>query len=137
MDLLSSGAMPKLGGYRPIRLKLSEEKPAELKKAPELAAPLYATIKFADKSYLAALDEPEGQDAKLYVDANGNGDLTDDPATQWDKKTFPGPGGVQLVQYFGSVKLPLPIKGKPTLVSLGAYRFDKNDPQRAALKDSM
>src|SRR3954452_11420034 len=89
VKILESGAMPKLGGYRPQQLKLSDEKPAELKKTPDLAAPLYGSIHFGDASYLIILDEPDGKDATLYVDANGNGDLTDDAATTWTKKEIP------------------------------------------------
>jgi thiol-disulfide isomerase/thioredoxin len=134
MDLLPSGATPKLGAYRPQLLKLSADKPDELKKAPDLAAPLFGAIHFGDKSYLVVLDEPEGKDATLYVDANANGDLTDDPACTWTKKVVKGRNGIDLTMYNGSFKLPLQTGDKPAMVSLSAYRFDKNDPQRAALK---
>src|SRR5438067_2774694 len=79
IKLMPEGAMRKLGGYQPQMIKMSETKPDALKKAPELAAPLYGSIKFGGVTHLIVLDEPEGKDAKLYVDANGNGDLTDDP----------------------------------------------------------
>jgi thiol-disulfide isomerase/thioredoxin len=39
-------------------------------------------------------------------------------------------------QFSGSFKLPLAAGDKPEMVNLGAYRFDKNDPQRAMLKDT-
>jgi len=137
LSLISSDAMPKLGGYRPQQTKLSADKPADLKKAPELTAPLYGSIPFGGKSYLIVLDEPEGHDAKLYVDANGNGDLTDDPAVEWKKEPYPGPNGARLTHYMGKIQLPLAAGDKPTLVSLGTYRFDKNDPQRAMLKNTL
>jgi thiol-disulfide isomerase/thioredoxin len=137
MNVVASGAMRKMGGYRPQLLKMSATKPAGLTKAPKLAAPLYGQIAFGGKSYLMAVDEPAGKDAKLYVDSNGNGDLTDDPATAWTKREYPMPGGKKGVQYMGDFKLPLAGAGdKPELVNLGAYRFDKNDPQRAQLKDT-
>ena len=134
MKLLPSGAMPKLGGYRPQLLKLTPDKPADLKKSPELAAPLYGAINFGGKSYLVALDEPEGKDATLYIDANANGDMTDDPAATWTKRVVDGPNGAKLAMYNGGFKLPLQTGDAPTMVSLSAYRFDKNDPQRVALK---
>jgi len=137
MDLLPSGAMQKLGGYRPQLLKLSADKPADLKKAPDLAAPLFGAIHFGEKSYLVVLDEPEGKDATLYVDANANGDLTDDPACTWTKKVGKGRNGTDLTMYNGSFKLPLQTGDKPTMVSISAYRFDKNDPQRANLKTTL
>jgi peroxiredoxin len=137
MKLLPSGAMEKLGGYNPQQVKMAKGKPAALKAAPELAEPLYGQIRFGGKTHIIVLDEPAGGDAKLYVDANGNGDLTDDPETKWEKKTVPGPNGVQLTQYSGSFQLPLGGGAgdeKSEIVSLGAYRFDPNDPQRAQLK---
>jgi len=97
LTLLPSGAMPKLGGYRPQQVKLAKNKPAGVKKAPEMAEPLYGQIKFGTKQFAVALDEPKGGDAKLYVDSNGDGDLTDDPATTWDKKAAQG-----LTQYSAS-----------------------------------
>jgi thiol-disulfide isomerase/thioredoxin len=137
MTLIKSGAMQKLGGYMPLRLELSDKKPDELKKAPDMTAPLYGSLKFGDTSYLVALDEPEGQDAKLYVDSNGNGDLTDEQPVTWKSRKYAGPNNQQFVQYSGEIKLPLGKGDKAELVSLGAYRFDKTDPQRAALKNSL
>jgi peroxiredoxin len=134
MTLLKSGAMQKLGGYMPQRLELSDKKPDDLKKAPDLTSPLYGSIQFGGASYLIVLDEPEGKDAKLYVDANGNGELTDDEAVTWKSRKYPGPNNQQFVQYSGEIKLPLGKGDKAEKVSLGAYRFDKTDPQRAALK---
>jgi thiol-disulfide isomerase/thioredoxin len=136
MGMIATGAMRKMGGYRPQQLKMSAEKPADLKKAPEMAAPMYGSIEFGGKSYLMAIDEPDGKDAKLYVDANGNGDLTDDPATEWKVREMAMPNGQKMKQFSGSFKLPLTVGDKPEMVNLGAYRFDKNDPQRAMLKDT-
>jgi thiol-disulfide isomerase/thioredoxin len=134
MQLLQSGAMEKLGGYSPQQVKMVKGKPAALKNAPEMKNPLYGQIKFAGKTYVMAVDEPKGEDAKLYVDANGNGDLADDPAPKWEKKEGAGPNGVQLTQYSGSFELPLGTGEKAEMVSLGCYRFDPNDPQRGQLK---
>ena len=137
MKLMPEGAMRKLGGYQPQMIKMSDTKPAVLKKAPELAAPIYGSIKFGGASHLIVLDEPEGKDAKLYVDANANGDLTDDPPATWEKKEYPAPGGGKSIQYFGSFKLPLGTDEKSPVVKLEAYRFDKNDPRRQQLKDTL
>ena len=138
LKLMPKGAMQKLGGYRPQQLKLSERKPASLKKAPELSSPVYGEIKFGGRSYLIVADEPKDGDGKLYVDANGNGDLTDDPETTWTKDAYQGPDGAQLTRYSGSVQLPIKAGGdKSELVSLGAYRFDNNDAQRKQLKNTL
>jgi thiol-disulfide isomerase/thioredoxin len=138
MELLTSGAMPKLGGYMPQRLELSETKPPELKKSPDLGAPLYGQIHFGGKSFLLALDEPAGGDAKLYVDPKGTGELTDDSAIKWNKRNYKGRDGNEYAQYSGDIKLPLGT-GQPDapMVTLGIYRFDKNDPDRKMLKTAM
>lgn len=137
MKLVASEAVRKLGGYRPQRLQLSSEKPGELKKAPDLALPLYGTLHFGGGAYLVVVDEPEGKDARLYVDTNGNGDLTDDGTVSWTKRSYSAAGGKQLMQYMGAFKLPLGVGEGKTEVSVSAYRFDKGDPQRAALKNTL
>jgi len=136
MHLVASGAMRKLGGYMPQLLKLTADKPADLKKAPEMTAPMYGSIHFGAKSYLIALDEPADKDGVLYVDANNNGDLTDDPAPTWKKQVMNLANGSHLTQYFGNIQLPIGTGEKSLPVSLGAYRFDRNDPNRRALKDT-
>ena len=145
LSVLPAGAAQKIGGYNPQQAKLAKAKPAAVKKAPEMAAPLYGQIAFGGKQYLVALDEPYGADAKLYVDANANGDLTDDPAPTWEKKQGQGPNGVQLTQYSGAFQLPLGADkaagaeagAAGEMVTLSAYRFDKNDPQRQQLKSTL
>jgi len=135
MTLLTSGAVMKVGSYRPQRLNLSSDKPQGVKKAPAMVKPLYGSLEFGGKLFLIAIDEPEGKDASFFVDANGNGDLSDDAPVAWEKRSYPGPNGTQLTQYMGSFKLPLNEGGQGAMVSLTAYRFDKNDAQRAALKN--
>ncbi len=67
----------------PVKLKLSPTKPALITKEPTYRyAPAYAVIKMGDSKnneIAIALDTSSGvKRARLYVDANGNGDLTDD-----------------------------------------------------------
>jgi hypothetical protein len=111
MELLPSGAAKIIGSYNPQQLKMSDRKPASVKKAPELAAPLFGELRFGGERHLVVLDEPAGQDAKLYVDANGNGDLTDDPAMTWEKKTAQGPNGQELT---GSTRRTRPARSSGT-----------------------
>jgi thiol-disulfide isomerase/thioredoxin len=119
--------------YIPRPVKLSSDAPAELKKKPEMLSPLYGTIQFGGKAHILALDEPDGKDARLYVDAKGDGDLTDSPPVEWKKQASNGH-----TMYNGSFKLSLAgnVK-KPVLVNLVAYRFDPKDPQRAGLSHTL
>ncbi len=137
LKLVPSGVTDTVGFYIPRLLPLSAEKPAAMKKVPALSAPLYGSISFAGKSYLVALDEPADKDASIYVDANGNGDLTDDPPVVWNKHAQPTPSGQQLNLYLGNFMLPLPTAGGSTPVQITAYRFDKNDPNRPQLKTTL
>lgn len=120
-------------GYMPQRVQLVRSAPSALKKKPEMEAPVYGQIKFGGKLHVLALDEPQGKPAKLYVDANGNGDLTDDPEAEWKLQSN---GGQSI--YMGSFKLPLKAQGDQSeMVKLVAYRFDPKDPSRAALSHTL
>lgn len=136
LKLVGSGATKRLGSYHPLRLKLGKPKPQGLKAAPDMSAPLYGQLMFDGKSYLIAVDEPANGDSKIYVDLNGNGDLTDDLPVAWEKVAAKAPDGSELQQYSGNFKLPIQGRdgSKPELASIGAYRFDPKDPQRKELK---
>jgi peroxiredoxin len=137
----SADVQKKLGSYSPQRLKLSSDKPDSLKKAPkDLKAPLYGELKMGPKespaTFLVVLDEPEGAASRLFVDANHNGDLTDDPAPVWAERTTPGAGGKDTVMYNGDVSVKIPYAAGEQKAHLFLYRFDKSDPQRGtAFKD--
>ncbi len=133
LKFLAEGAMPKLGGYRPQRLALKAERPSSLKRAPDLAAPLFGSFKIGPKEspreILVAVDEPEGKPFALHVDANGNGDLTDDPPAAWDKQGGPG-----RTMYSGGATVAIKYADAETPAHIAMYRFDKSDPARAPLK---
>jgi thiol-disulfide isomerase/thioredoxin len=129
MKFVASGVTQKVGGYRPDRAVMDAT--AEVAKtAPEgLAAPKFGKIKIGEASWAFILDEPEGKPATLYVDTNGDGDLTNDPKTSWSARTTGG-----RTMYNGKAEVDL---GEGKRGSLGVYRFDPNDPQRAALKNTL
>src|SRR2546430_16768994 len=115
LKLVPTGAMPKMGGYMPQRLELSEQKPAGITKTPAgLSAPLYGAIKLGAAEHPStiylAVDEPDGKSSRLFVDSNGNGDLTDDPPAEW--KGRPGQGG--LTMYMGGANVNVSYGSEPT-----------------------
>ena len=125
VKFVGSGATAKVGGYSPIRAELGA-KGAAVKKTPEgLAAPKYGVLKLEDKTWSFVLDEPEGKPAKLFVDANGDGDLTNDPAVEWAQRAGGGTTQGQAVLDLGG--------GRQGTVKM--YRFDPTDPKRAAQKN--
>ena len=140
LTLEPSGASEKLGGYIPQRAVLSSEKPEGLKKLPKgLAAPRYTQIKIgsaeAPATVQVVLDEPAEGPSRLWVDSNANGDLTDDPAAEWKARTNSA-GGRSLLTHIGGALVQVPGGAQPQDLRLMMYRFDKNDPNRAALKDT-
>lgn len=126
---IASGATAKVGGYRPNQAPMDGTADNVKKAPPGLAAPKYGTIKLGDKSWGFIVDEPEGVAAKLFVDTNGDGDYTNDPATSWDARTAEG-----LTMYQGKSQVDL---GGGNLGSLGLYRFDPKDARRPQLKNTL
>ncbi len=129
MKFIASGATAKVGGYRPIRAEM-DGTAESVKKAPEgLTAPKYGTLKLGDKSWGFIVDEPEDKPATLFVDTNGDGDLTNDPDTTWEASTNAG-----LTMYQGKSQVDL---GDGKLGAINLYRFDPKDPRRAVLKNTI
>ena len=138
MEWQSSGIMQKAGGYRPLHVVLSPDKPAGIKAVPsDLSAPLYGMLELgptnAAMSFFVIVDEPEGKPSRLFVDANANGDLTDDPPTEWKGRTDKNADGVELTSYQGGAELLVPYGAEKLKAHLGIYRFDKHDSRRAAV----
>jgi peroxiredoxin len=140
LQLVPSGGMAKMGGYYPLRLVLALEKPAAIKKLPaDLASPLFGTLKLgpaeSPTAIAVVLDEPDGKPSRLFVDANANGDLTDDPAPVWNARAVKGKDGADYQQWTGSAEVGVPLGKEPAKLTIAMYRFDKRDPNRAAQKD--
>jgi thiol-disulfide isomerase/thioredoxin len=76
--------------YMPEGTALSGNKPAEVKKEPAYQGkPQYATIKIGNGTpdqFTIVSDEAEGKEPKIYVDLNGDGDLTNDNTGSWQNK---------------------------------------------------
>jgi hypothetical protein len=87
------------------------------------------------RTFHVVLDEPAGKDAQFLVDANGNGDLTDDPAVEWKKKAYKGQDDKDYSQYNGGATVELKYANSVLPAHLGMYRFDPNEPARASMKD--
>ncbi len=137
LKVVPKDAMPRLGGYAPQRLRLTDQRPRTLKKAPAgLSAPLYGVLEMgsdAKRAYHVVLDEPEGAPPRLWVDTNGNGDLTDDEPAEWEVRAPKKEG--EFPSYHGGAMVDLGTRRDPLLVHVGMYRFDKGDPARGSLKD--
>lgn len=102
LTLEPQGALKAGMGYYPTRVALAAEKPAGVKKEPAYrTAPKYGTVRLGNdpsSTYVIAVDEPEDADFKIYLDANRNGDLTDDGEGAWSNKRLVG----KINQYSGN-----------------------------------
>jgi thiol-disulfide isomerase/thioredoxin len=151
--LVPKGAFQKTGYFQALGIEVSETKPDSVKKVPDgLKAPKYAILRFGDfttlnnngqpdpkvgaapadaPTFVAILDEPEGEASRFFVDTNRDGDLTNDPATEWTARDEKGMDGADLKSYSGSAAFDLGTADKPRVVNFGFFRFDKKDQQRA------
>src|ERR1041385_6628154 len=98
---------------------------------------MYGTLLMNGRPFVVIVDRPDGADSKLYVDSNGNGNLTDDPPVIWTKHAYKARNGTDLTECSGYALVTFGFGGGRVPASLGMYLFDKNDPERAALKDTL
>ena len=80
------------------------------------------------------LSEPTAGKSALWIDANGNGDFTDDAAVMWTSRKSTQ-GTTTLYQWNGQATVTARYGDQTRELRLSIYRFDPNDPRRAALKD--
>jgi len=75
--------------YRPMRIELKDEPPMKPKAEPKYAAAKvrYGAVTMGEPAsrFLVALDNPAAGKPALYVDRNGDGDLTNDGTGDWSR----------------------------------------------------
>jgi thiol-disulfide isomerase/thioredoxin len=88
--------------YMPSGAVFSATKPDNITKEPHYqGTPKYATITIGNgtpNQFTLVSDEAEGKEPKLYLDLNGDGDLTNDGTGEWQTKTESKDGGVPSYQ---------------------------------------
>jgi thiol-disulfide isomerase/thioredoxin len=137
LALKSKGASSSIGWYAPQQLSLSVAALVTAKKLPpDLKSPLYGLLRFGPAGVMATvpfqviLDEPPGGPSRLFIDANADGDLTNDPAAEWKPST----GSNKLTTWSGGAWVPMGSDPGSIRVWLSFYRFDPKDPDRQAYK---
>ena len=95
-EFIATDITNKTKGFRPMHARLSDDLD-QVEALPEgLENPRVGTFNFGNRSWMFVLDETKGKEAKLFVDANQDGDLTNDPApdyavtTEGDHSTING-----------------------------------------------
>jgi len=117
-------------------LKLDDEQPSGVKKPPpDLTAPQFAKLRIGPAetrtTFVAILDTPSDKPPRLFVDANHNGDFTDDPPCEWEAQqtTVQTRDGLrEVTSYRGGTTLKVPY-GAETLALHVQLEFhpDAND----------
>lgn len=141
LDWASKGFGAKMRYYKPVRATLSAEKPANVTRVPEnLASPVFTTFPFGphekEQKVAVLIDTSSSGEQRLWVDANHNGDMTDDPACEW-KPRASSSTGQQFSTHNGNVQVRLNAGEQAREYGLSLYRFDPNDPKRASQKNSL
>ena len=136
---MPSGAMTKVGYYKPQRLELSPDPPAGMRQPSlVLTAPLYARLTLGPKespaTFLVVLDEPDTQPSRLFVDTDGSGRLA--PA-EWTTRSIAKSGSPPRQQSSGGASITVRYGDKTLALHLKFYRFDKNDPTRVRFKHTL
>lgn len=123
-----SGIHERVTSYRPHPLSLLTEAPKGLKRAPEgLASPRYGIIKLgppdAPREFIVLSDVAQTNITKLLVDANGNGDLTDDAACVTTNRIYTQPDGATRTSWRGEGNVTFPFAGGTRKGRLIFYGF--------------
>jgi hypothetical protein len=98
-------------------VQVTAKKPDGDWKLPALVTdkPLYAVLNFGDRNHLLVLDMKKAGDkfySRLYLDCNGNGDLTDDtPIDGAVQEQGSAPGGGYFMAEFPAVDLTIMVDG--------------------------
>lgn len=113
-----------------------------LKKEPEgLVDPQYAAIEIGPKdhkaTFLVILEEQEGKEPRLFVDANGDGDLTNDPPVTLTKVPYTSYDGKKLTRMEWAAVLQVPYENKTVPMRIILRRSDPQDPNYSVLQDQL
>ncbi|HMN40780.1 MAG TPA: TlpA disulfide reductase family protein [Phycisphaerales bacterium] len=88
--------------YMPSGVKLAAQRPDGVVKEPQYSGtPKYATITVGNgtpSQFVIAVDEADGKEPQIYLDLNGDGDLTNDGTGEWQHKDKARDGGLPSYQ---------------------------------------
>ncbi|MCP5524898.1 MAG: TlpA family protein disulfide reductase [Verrucomicrobiales bacterium] len=132
---IESGMFEKVRGYRPMGLMLTAGAPEALKGAPAgLETARYGTLETgpadARVTHCVVVDFRDGVPVRMFVDANGNGDLTDDPVGAWTSEEYERPDGTRTATFYSRVTIDLTRDG--TRRGLLVFYSNRGDVTKAA-----
>ena len=139
---VAEGMASKLTGARIQELNMRAHKPADIHKLPDgIADPLCGVIllgpRDAPTRFAAVMDRAAAGEPRIWIDTNGNGDLTDDAPIKWTKSEYPSFDGKMLTRYDAFVSFSVHYPNGTVPLRLNLLRFDPKDPNRAAYRDTL
>ncbi len=121
---------------------MTDALPDSLQKLPaDLTAPQYQVLTLGPKehptSVAVVVDAPDGRAPRLFVDANANGDLTDDPALEWTRQESKGQnaGSPTLYNSSATVSVCYGEAAIPLHLAFTLYHYERSEESQVARKD--
>ncbi|WP_395749219.1 redoxin domain-containing protein [Prosthecobacter sp.] len=126
LDWMTEGFFNTSRYYSPKVTTFLSEKPAQIVKAPEgLMNPQYVLLETGPKSTRKLLglilDQRSPKEAHMWLDANGDGDLTNDPEVKWEPSVR-GSGEKESISWHGEAKVQVQYPDSKQDMMLFFYR---------------
>lgn len=120
------------GSAIPRRIELAPDAPLNVKRiSSALVQPRYGVFDFGPaetrRSIVLVVDRPSTSEERLWVDSNGDGDLTNDPKVEWERTEFVVQGTKQ-VRYSASVWIEGGLAPPLAKVKVKLYRQQRFGP---------
>jgi len=126
LEWMARGFLDKTHYYSPKVTRFLQEKPAQIVKSPEdLFDPRYVLLETgpeSDRKLLGLiLDQRSPKEARMWIDANGDGDLTNDPEVKWEfgvRRSGPG----EIISWHGESTVQIKYPDATLDMGLAFYR---------------
>lgn len=127
--VVPSGMLMHMGGVRSISVPLVSKQPSSITRPPAGAKQIrYGTLNIFGQRFVVALAQTAtGQ--KLFVDANQDGDLSDDPPCRWSVAKAPGNSsgeahlGLRIGKRRSNVRIVVALTGAKQLTVIPDFGF--------------
>jgi thiol-disulfide isomerase/thioredoxin len=139
---VEAGAAGRMSAVTPHAIDLSDQKPPQIRRIPaNVTNPRFGALTIGPVESPAhvnvLLDTPPGKPPRLFVDANGDGDFTNDPAPQWAPQPYVGGNQRHYTEFVGGVTIPVQYGATKLPLHLTLHRFDPGDPAWSGLKGAI
>ncbi|MBB5034905.1 redoxin domain-containing protein [Prosthecobacter vanneervenii] len=126
LEWMSTGMYYKVHYHSPTVTRFLQEKPAEIVKVPEgLVSPQYVLLETGPKKQRKLLglilDQRSPKEAHMWLDANGDGDLTNDPKVKWESAVR-GPEDRKIISWHGEASVQIKYPDGTRDMGLAFYR---------------